>query len=128
MKYILLFIVSLVGFSGTSHAQCSGFDRNLERALGDYRYYGSQHPIVSSAFDDVMGEIVKVLQETPRYWNNPDDLTFTEIAPALGSLIAFAIVCDMNQPHCDRYIAKIDPVVTSIMVNLGSGYAASCWR
>ena len=128
MKYFIALFASVLWIALPSSAQCSGFDRNLESALNDYRYYSNQHPIVSAAFDDVMGEMITVLQKSPQYWSNPDKLTFDEIAPALGSLILFAVVCDANQPHCDRFLAKVDPVVGSLLFNLGAGYAASCWR
>lgn len=128
MKRFIAACLSAVLFSGSAAAQCADYQYNLERAFKDYKYYSSQYPIVSSAFDSVMSEYISMIKNNPDMWSDPNSFTFEDMAPALGSMVAFALVCNANQPHCDNFGYKIEPLMKSIMTNMSSGYSAHCWN
>lgn len=114
-------------FANGAHAQCSGFQSNVELAFTNYQYYSAQHPIVATAYDDVFEETVRLIARSPHLWHKPEGITFEDVAPALGSLIGFAIICEINQPHCDRFLEKVEPQITTLILNLSMGYANRCW-
>ncbi len=115
---------------GESSAVCLGINANGLRAGAQLEDVCRSYPTLCMAFMPVLSEIVELIANGHVTVDTLEHGDFNDViehfGPALGSAIAFAIVCAANEPHCTWFSEELEQPIMSLLYNAALFVANNC--